>query len=362
MRKSEVESTYSKRASRWKLIIFLLIIALIITVILSLNVGYYQISFDDILKILAKQIPFVNGLVDYTPKLPGDPSVLLLVRLPRIIAGVLVGSALAASGVLFQGIFRNPMADPFVIGVSSGASVGAALATLFAAGFVFLGIGAVQIAAFVFALITIFFVYNISRIGSRVPVMTLLLSGLAVTFFSSAVVTLLQFISGKELFSIVAWLAGGFSNVTWLAIWAITPFVLIGIIAAYFYARDLNLLALGEDTAQNLGVDIERVKKVLLFLGSMVTAAAVSISGLIGFVGLIIPHMTRLVIGPDHRILLPTSTIIGAIFLVVCDDAARMMTGTIMGSLQLPVGVITALSGAPFFVYLLRRKKTSYAL
>lgn len=362
MSKNEVESTYSKRASRWKLIILLLIIALIITVIASLNVGYYGISFEDILKILGKQIPFLNSFVDYTPKLPGDPNVLLLVRLPRIIAGVLVGAALAASGVLFQGIFRNPMADPFVIGVSSGASVGAALATLFAAGFVFFGIGAVQIAAFVSALITIFFVYNISRIGSRVPVMTLLLSGLAVTFFSSAIVTLLQFISGKELFSIVAWLAGGFSNITWLAIWAITPFILIGIIAAYFYARDLNLLALGEDTAQNLGVDIERVKKILLFLGSMVTAAAVSVSGLIGFVGLIIPHMTRLVIGPDHRILLPTSTIIGAIFLVVCDDVARLMTGSIMGALQLPVGVITALSGAPFFVYLLRRKKTSYAL
>jgi iron complex transport system permease protein len=180
----------------------------------------------------------LNTFVDYTPKLPGDPAVLLLVRFPRIIAGVLVGAALAASGVLFQGIFRNPMADPFVIGVSSGASVGAAFATLFAVGFTFFGIGAIQIAAFASALITIFFVYSISRTGSRVPVMTLLLSGLAVTFFCSAIVTILQFLSGKELHSIVAWLAGGFSNVDWLAIWAITPFILIGTVAAYFYARD----------------------------------------------------------------------------------------------------------------------------
>ena len=157
---------------------------------------------------------------------------------------------------------------------------------------------------------------------------------------------------------IVAWIAGGFSNITWIHVYSVFPFVAIGIIIAYFYTRDLNMLAMGDDTAQHLGVNTEKVRKILLLTGSLVTAAVVSISGVIGFVGLIIPHMTRLIIGPDHRILLPTSAIVGAIFLIICDSVARVATG----ASELPVGVITALSGTPFFIYLLRRRKTTYSL
>jgi iron complex transport system permease protein len=362
MSTDEVESTYSRRTSRWKLIVLLLLVALFVTIIVSLNVGYAQIPFGNILAILGKQIPFLNGFVDSSLVLPTDAAIILQIRLPRIIAGVIVGAALAASGVVYQGVFKNPMADSYVLGVSAGAAVGASFSILFGAGIAFFGFRLVQVAAFLGALFAMFLVYNISRVGSRVPVTTLLLCGIAVNFFLYAVVALLEVIAGEQLHAIVFWLIGGFSNVLWADIWTVLPFIIIGTVAAYFYARDLNLLALGEDQAQHLGVNVERVKQVLLVLASMITAAAVSLSGLVGFVGLMVPHITRLVIGPDHRILFPASTIVGAIFLVVCDAIARVIATPFASTLELPVGIVTMLAGAPFFIILFRKKKQSYAL
>jgi iron complex transport system permease protein len=361
MSTDEVESTFFRRTSRWKLIVILLILGLILTVIVSLNVGYAQIPFPDILGILGKQIPFLNGIIDSSMISPQNAAIVLQIRLPRILAGVLVGAALAAAGVLYQGVFKNPMADSYVLGVSAGAAVGASLSILSGIGFVFLGLRLVQVAAFLGAVSAMFLVYNISRVGSRVPVATLLLCGIAVNFFLFAVVGLLEVIASDELHSIVFWLVGGFSNVLWRDIWAILPFILVGIIAAYFYARDLNLLAMGEETAHHLGVNVEKSKQILLVLASLTTAAAVSVCGLVGFVGLMIPHLTRLIIGPDHRILLPTSTIIGAIFLVICDDLARVVATPFASTLELPVGIITMLFGAPFFIILFKKKKQSYA-
>jgi iron complex transport system permease protein len=357
MTTDEVESTFFRRTSRWKLIVLLLVLALIVTVIVSLNVGYAQIPFPDILGILGKQI----GLIDPSLISPQSEAIIVQIRLPRILAGVLVGAALAAAGVLYQGVFRNPMADSYVLGVSAGAAVGASLSILSGIGFVFLGLRLVQVAAFLGSISAMFLVYNISRVGSRVPITTLLLCGIAVNFFLFAVVGLMEVIAGDELHAIVFWLVGGFSNVLWRDIWAMLPFIIIGIVAAFFYVRDLNLLAMGEETAHHLGVNIERAKQVLLVLASLLTAAAVSICGLIGFVGLMIPHLTRVVIGPDHRILLPTSTIIGAIFLVICDDLARVVATPFASTLELPVGIITMLFGAPFFIFLFKKKKQSYA-
>jgi len=219
-------------------------------------------------------------------------------------------------------------------------------------------VSTVPISAFAGSLIAVFVVYNVSRVGSRVPVTTLLLSGIAVSIFLSAIVAVLQVIAGEKLHIIVFWLMGGFSYVEWKDVWAVLPLICLGTVIIYFYARDLNILALGEETAQQLGVDVEKVKKLLLVFGSLVTAAAVSISGLIAFIGLVIPHITRIMIGPDHRVLLPTSIIVGASFLVICDAVARVTVSPV----ELPVGVITALSGGPFFVYLLRKKKESYAI
>jgi iron complex transport system permease protein len=362
MSTDEVESTYFRRTSRWKLVVLLLVLALILTVIVSLNVGYAQIPFLDVLNILGKQIPFLNSFANTSGVSSGDIAIVLQIRLPRIIAGVVVGAALAASGVLYQGVFKNPMADSYVLGVSAGAAVGATFSILFGVSFAIFGFRLVQVAAFLGALLAMFLVYNISRVGSRVPVTTLLLCGIAVNFFLFAVVGLMEVIAGDELHAIVFWLIGGFSNVLWKDIWAMLPFIVFGTVVAYFYARDLNLLALGEDTAQHLGVNVERAKLILLVLASLITAAAVSVGGLIGFVGLMIPHVTRQIIGPDHRILFPTSTIIGAIFLVICDDIARVVASPFASTLELPVGIITMLFGAPFFILLFRRKKQSYAL
>jgi iron complex transport system permease protein len=338
--------------------VIILTVALTLIIILSLNLGFAQIPFSTVLSILAKRVPLLNNLVDSSNISYVDEAIIIQIRMPRVLAGALVGAALAAAGVVFQGIFKNPMADPYVLGVSAGAAVGASLAIVLGVGFTFLGLNTVPILAFACSLIAVFIVYNISRVGSRVPVTTLLLSGIAVSIFLSAIVAILQVIAGGRLHVVVFWLMGGLSYVEWKDIWATLPLICIGTAATYFYARDLNILTLGEETAQHLGVDIEKVKKLLLIFGSLVTAAAVSISGLIGFIGLIIPHITRIVIGPDHRILLPTSIIVGASFLVICDALARV----IVSPVELPVGVITALSGGPFFIYLLRRKKESYAV
>lgn len=352
------ETAYSERVSRWKLMVIILTVALMLTIVLSLNVGFAQIPFSTVLMILAKRMPFLGNLVNLSNVSYVEETIIIQIRMPRILAGALVGAALAVAGVVYQGVFKNPMADPYVLGVSAGAAVGASLAIVLGIGFTLLGLSTVPILAFAGSLIAVFIVYNISRVGSRVPVTTLLLSGIAVSIFLSAIVTVLQVIAGGRLHVIVFWLMGGFSYVEWKDVWAVLPLVCLGAVATYFYARDLNILALGEETAQHLGVDVERVKKLLLIFGSLITAAAVSISGLIGFIGLIIPHMTRILIGPDHRILLPTSIIVGATFLVICDAVARVVVSPV----ELPVSVITALSGGPFFIYLLRKKKESYAI
>jgi iron complex transport system permease protein len=333
-----------------------------LTIIISLNVGYAQISFSDILSILGEQFPILDNIIDSSVITQQNTSIILQIRLPRVIAGALVGAALAASGVVYQGVFKNPMADSYVLGVSAGAAVGASLSIVFGAGIPIFGFRLVQVAAFFGALIAMFLVYNISRVGSRVPITTLLLSGIAVNFFLYAIVALVEVIAGDELTAIIFWLIGGFSNVLWFDIFSVTPFILIGVTLSYFYSRDLNMLALGEENAQHLGVNVERVKKVLLILASLVTAAAVSLSGLVGFVGLMVPHITRIVIGPDHRILLPASTIVGAIFLVICDSVARVIATPFASTLELPVGIITMLTGAPFFILLFKKKKESYAL
>jgi iron complex transport system permease protein len=360
MMTDKVESKYSNRSSRWKLILLMLIVALIFAVVFCLNIGFAPISFSDILAILGKQIPFLNGSINSSSVSNINETIILQIRLPRILAGAIVGAGLAAAGVMYQGVFRNPMADSYLLGASAGASLGYTLTAIYAGSLAltFLGLGIFQVVAFTGAILTVFLVYFMSRIGNKVPVTTLLLSGIVVNIFILAVQTVFELRSGKALMGIVAWIAGGFTNITWLDIYAVFPFVLAGVIIAYFYTKDLNMLAMGDDTAQHLGVNTEKVRQILLLTASLITGAVVSISGVIGFVGLIIPHMTRLVIGPDHRILLPTSAIVGAIFLIFCDSLARVATG----ASELPVGVITALTGTPFFIYLLRKRKTSYSL
>jgi iron complex transport system permease protein len=268
MTNEEVEYKYSKRSSRWKLILLMLVVALIGAVIICLNVGYAPIDFLQILAILGKQIPFLNGTISSSSISTVNAAIILQIRLPRVMAGAIVGAGLAAAGVMYQGVFRNPMADSYLLGASAGASLGYTLAVLFTGSSLLtvFGLGFYQAVAFVGAIITVFVVYFMSRVGNKVPITTLLLSGVVVNVFILAVQTVFELRSGKALVGIVAWIAGGFTNITWTHIYAVFPFVLAGTIVAYFFTRDLNMLAMGDDTAQHLGVNTERVRQILLVI------------------------------------------------------------------------------------------------
>ncbi|WP_135663437.1 vitamin B12 ABC transporter permease BtuC [Halorhabdus rudnickae] len=269
------------------------------------------------------------------------------VRLPRIALGGVVGFSLASAGAVMQGFFRNPMADPSIIGVSSGAALGAVATIVFPIAVPL----SLQTAAFVGALVAAFAVYTIATENGRTPVATLLLAGVAVQTFLGAVIsyTLLQ--AGESLDRAVFWLMGHLNNSTWAEVEVTLPLALVTFGGLLVYARDLNVLMLGEEDARTVGIAVERTKRILLALSSIVTAAAVAVAGVIGFVGLIVPHVMRLLVGPDHRILLPTSALAGATFLVATDTLARS------GPAELPVGIVTAALGAPFFLYLLTRRE-----
>jgi iron complex transport system permease protein len=282
-----------------------------------------------------------------------DSSIILEIRFPRTISGVVVGAALALAGAVLQALLRNPLADPFVLGISSGAAVGAVLAILGGLGSTFLGSYAVPGAAFGGALFTLFLVYFIARIEGRVPTQTLLLSGVIVnSFFSAIIMFLVSVTSNEQIYNVTFWLMGSLEYMTSASLGVILVYLLAGGVILLALAKDLNLLVWGEETASELGVEVERVKKIAFVFASLITGAVVSVSGLIGFVGLVVPHLVRMIWGPDHRFLLPASALIGGMLLVAADTLAR----TAMSPSEIPVGVVTAMGGAPFFVYLLRKK------
>jgi iron complex transport system permease protein len=264
------------------------------------------------------------------------------VRLPRICGATLVGSGLAAAGCAMQGLLRNPMADPYIIGTSSGGALGAAFAIVFLNG-LFL-----PVFAFIGATFSTIAVYILSLRNGHVSVETLLLSGIAVSLFLSAILSFLMYISGNSLHQIMFWMMGGFWNVYWDDV-GLCLSIPAACMVMFVFSRDLNVMALGEEEAIHLGVDTEKTKWILLLVSSFITGVAVSIAGCIGFVGLVIPHVVRILTGPDHRILLSASMMTGAILLVWADTVARTLP------IEIPVGVVTAFLGAPFFVYLLRR-------
>ncbi|MFB6107875.1 MAG: vitamin B12 ABC transporter permease BtuC [Haloplanus sp.] len=274
-------------------------------------------------------------------------TIVLAIRLPRIVLGAVVGFALASAGTVMQGFFRNPMADPSIVGVSAGAATGAVAAIVAPVAVPF----ALPVAAFVGALLAAFGVYLVATEGGRTPVATLLLAGVAVQTFLGAVVSFMLVDAGEELRTAVYWLMGHLHDSSWADAELAGVVTLLGFACLLAYARDLNVLLLGEEDAHSLGIEVERTKRRLLAVSSLVTAAAVAVSGVIGFVGLVVPHVMRLLVGPDHRILLPTSALAGAAFLVATDTVARS------GPAELPVGVVTAAVGAPFFLYLLRRRE-----
>ena len=286
---------------------------------------------------------------------PGDlwqSEILWQIRLPRVILAALVGLLLSISGVILQGILRNPLADPYIIGISAGGAVGAAISITLGAQFVVFGMSSVPATSFIFALSAVFIVYKLSQVAGKTAPETLILAGVALSAFCAAILSLIIIMSGS-LQTIYFWLLGSLSSASWSDVLTVIPYAVLGSGAAYFFSKELNALLLGEEMASTLGVDVENTRLILIGAASIMTAAAVSVSGLIGFVGLIVPHWIRLIIGPNHRLLIPVSALSGMLLMVVADTIAR----TILSPLEIPIGIIMALVGAPFFLYLLRRRR-----
>ncbi len=324
-----------------------LVAALVVLVPVAAHTGAYPVPVGDVTASVQHRLGLGGTELDRVAE-----SVLWNVRFPRIVLALLVGASLGCAGALMQGVFGNPLAEPGVIGVSSGAAVGA-VATI-ALGLNFAGNWTVSILAFAAGLVTVLLVYAMSRSGGRTEVVTLILTGIAVNAFAGALIGLfLFFADAAAVNQITFWQLGSLSQATWPKVLAVLPCAVLGLGVAPLYARRLDLLALGERPARHLGVDVERLRIVLVLVIALLTAAAVSVSGIIGFLGLVVPHLLRMAAGPGHRFLLPGSALLGALVLLAADLTAR----TVASPAELPLGVLTALLGSPFFFWLLRRTR-----
>ncbi len=334
----------------------LLGVLVVASVVLASGVGAVHVPAREIAGMLLNR----TGLFHLSQSWPqSDETIIFRIRLPRVLAAAIVGAALSVAGVLFQGLLRNPLADPYVIGTSGGAAFGASLGAVLFSHFSILGFGAIPALAFLGAMGTMALVFRFSRVGGRTPVITLLLVGFAVSVVLGYTVSFLLIVNERfELNTrvIYAWLLGGIWIEHWSQLGLIALLVAAGTAGALMLPRGLNALALGEESAQHLGIRVERQKTVVILVGSLLTAAAVSAGGLIGFVGLIVPHFLRLLFGPDHVRLLPLAALGGAAFLVTADMLARV----VMPPNELPVGILTAFVGGPAFLLLLRRTNREY--
>jgi len=334
-------------------IIVVLILTILCLILVAASIGAAELSIGSTVKIILSRIWGIRNFIDTSSINQQDMKIIFDIRLPRILMALMVGIALSGSGVIFQGIFRNPMADPYIIGVSAGAAFGATIAIMFAKGLQFFNLSIISIFAFASAILTTFLIYNISRIKGKVSILTLLLSGVALSSLLTSIISFLMIYRTHDLSRVYFWTMGGLTNASWLNLSIITPIVIIISIIILFFTKDLNLLSLGEERAKQLGVQTEKLKLTLLVLASLIAAAAVSVSGIIGFVGLITPHIMRLIVGPDHKILYPTAALSGGIVLLFSDTVARM----VLAPREIPVGIVTSIIGVPFFIYLLIRSK-----
>jgi iron complex transport system permease protein len=318
--------------------------ALLAAMLLAVGVGSVSIGPLEVLRAVG------HGL---TGHLSGPDDVIIWqLRLPRVLLAALVGAALALAGVAYQGVFRNPLAEPYLLGVASGAGFGASLALVFGASVPLLATLGVPAAAFICALGTVLLVWLLAQRSGTVPLVSLILAGVVVGSSLTAATSLVLLLAREQAAGVLAWLLGSFSFASWEKILMVLPFVLVAGAVTWGSSRALNLLQLGEEQATQLGLPVETFKYLLLIAATLATAAAVSVSGIIGFVGLITPHAVRLALGPDHRTLIPMSAVLGALFLVLADLLAR----TIIAPGELPIGIITAIAGGPFFLFLLRRR------
>lgn len=327
-----------------------LLLFLVTTVVLSVSWGSSDLSVRAVWKILLHRVPGMASWVD--ADWPHAAEIIVWqIRVPRITLAALVGAALAVAGVVFQGVLHNPLADPYILGVSSGAALGAVSIISFGLEVTALGRWTLPLAAFIGGCMTLLFVFAIAFGRGRKPLETLILAGVIVQAFLGALLSFLIAISYEQLHQIVYWMMGSIALSDWWEAWMIIPYLGLGLFVAMYYSRELNILLLGDRVAHHTGVAVRRTRIVLLVAASLLTGAAVAVAGMIGFVGLVVPHILRLLIGSDHRVLIPLSVLAGAIYMIWADTFAR----TLLAPRELPVGVLTACLGAPLFAYLLRR-------
>lgn len=334
------------------LILPLICICLVLVYVCAMA-GAAHVTLTDVNRILANKLFHMGNISDIAQ---GTVSIVWDIRFPRILLGFIAGAALSICGSGYQGIFKNPMADPFILGVSSGAALGASIGIVLHFSASFLGFSGSTLLAFIGSFAAMALVYSISKTGKKVPVNTLLLSGVAVNSTLSSVMSLIMMLNRNSMDQIMFWTMGSLNGKGWNQILTMLPWVVIGCIVLLTSCNDLDIMLTGEDSATSLGVNVEFVKKKILIASSMVTAAVISVTGIIGFVGLVVPHVVRLLTGPKHKILMPISMIFGGAFMVICDTLARSVSVS-----ELPVGVITAVCGGPFFLYLLRKSRKGKA-
>lgn len=335
-------------------IILLVLLALVLA--LDISYGESKVPLAVVARVVVSHLPFVGERV--VPKaLESSENIVWQIRAPRAILALMVGAMLAMAGVALQGLLLNPLADPYTVGVSSGAALGAGVATLVGLSSVFGGFG-VPVVAFIFAMAAMFAVYALARSAGKVSIHSFLLAGIVVGSFLWALLSFVLALAAGDPAEaqgrIIAWLLGSFDAPdAWGYVRIAAPFAAFGLFALFAFARDLNVFSMGEETARHLGIETENLKIVIIAIASLITSAAVAVSGIIGFVGLVVPHICRKLFGPDHRILIPTAALAGAILTVLADLASR----AILPPSGLPVGIVTAMLGAPFFLYLLRSSK-----
>jgi iron complex transport system permease protein len=329
--------------------VIMVIILLILLFILSLSVGRYGITLSEFLQIIASKLFGIEG--NYSKVIE---TVLFKVRLPRMLAAIFVGGALAMAGATYQGLFRNPMVSPDLLGASAGAGFGAAIALLFN-----FSILQVQISSFVFGIGAVFLTYLISSIISteNSSTLTLVLTGMVISTLFASFISMIKYVADpySKLPNIIFWLMGGLSSVKSSDVIMMSIPIVIGVIPIVLLRWKLNVLTFGEEEAQAMGINTKRIRVVFILCATLMTSAAVATSGMIGWVGLVIPHLVRMIVGPNYKILLPTSALVGSLYLLLIDDIARSLF-----SIEIPLGILTSLIGAPFFIYLLLKGKKGW--
>lgn len=335
----------------------LILVVLAVSVALDVSYGETRVPVSSVARVVASHLPLVGAMVAEADEM--HDTIVWQIRTPRALLALLVGALLAMAGAALQGLLLNPLADPYTVGVSSGAALGAGIATLAGLGGVLGGYG-VPLVAFVFAVAAMLAVYALARSAGRVSIHSFLLAGIVVGSFLWALLSFVLALAAGDPAEaqgrIIAWLLGSFNAPDpWGYVRLAAPFAVVGIFALCAFSRDLNVFAMGEETARHLGIETENLKAVILGVASLITAAAVAVSGIIGFVGLVVPHICRRLFGPDHRVLIPTAALSGAVLTVLADLASRV----ILPPGGLPVGVVTAMLGAPFFLYLLRVSRST---